>query len=183
MNVRTEAEFTSNDGVIRCLFSRNVRAMAALIETGCAVNRRPGHASTLLHCAARFGLIEMVDVLLAYHANPHWLDSLGRTPLHAAAAGGHAPVIEQLIGVGADVNARDSVFGMTPLHLAARHGHADALWYLLWFGADREQRDAFGDTALTLAYRVRAREVIIYLRTSRPLRPVSKRRKPRRATQ
>lgn len=182
MITATEATITSNDNLIRCLFSRDVRAVAALIEAGSAADHHPGCASTPLHSAARHGLTEMVEVLLAYQANPNSPDNWGRTPLHAAAAG-HAPVIEQLVAAGADVNARDCVFGMTPLHLAARHGHAEALWHLLWYGADQEHRDAFGDTALTLAYRVRVREVIAYLRTPLPVRPVSTRGKSRHATQ
>ena len=182
MITKIEATITSNDNFIRCLFSRNVRAAAALIEAGSAVDHRPGCANTPLHYAARHGLTEMVEVLLAYEANPNRPDNWGRTPLHAAAAGGHAPVIEQLVAAGAEVNARDSIFGMTPLHLAARHGQAEALWYLLWYGADREYRDAFGDTALTLACRVRAREVIAYLHTPLPLRSVCTHRKPCRVT-
>ncbi|OPZ84305.1 MAG: Ankyrin repeats (3 copies) [bacterium ADurb.Bin429] len=181
MITKIEATITRNDKLIRCVFSRNVRAVAALIEAGSAADHRPGCANTPLHYAARHGLTEMVEVLLAYEANPNRPDNLGRTPLHAAAAGGHAPVIEQLVAAGADVNARDCVFGMTPLHLAARHGQAEALWYLLWYGADREHRDAFGDTALTLAYRVRAREVITHLRAPIPLCSVSKRGHSRRA--
>ncbi|HOF88033.1 MAG TPA: ankyrin repeat domain-containing protein [Armatimonadota bacterium] len=170
-----------SDEWIRCLCSRNAQALVALIEAGCAVDHRPGYARAPLHCAARWGLTEMVEALLAYHASPNRPDNLGRTPLHAAATGGHVPVIARLVLAGAAVNARDSVFGMTPLHCAARHGHAEALWHLLWYGADREHRDAFGDTALTLAYRMRAREVIAYLRAPMPLRPLGTRGAPHRS--
>ena len=179
MNAMTNAFCRDGDDFIQCLLSRDVQALTACIEAGIAVDHRRGFASTPLHCAARCGFAEMVEVLLAHHANLHRTDNLGRTPLHAAAAGGHVPVIELLVAAGADVNAQDSMFQMTPLHLAVRHGHAEALFYLLWYGADREIRDSFGDSAMTLAYRLGLREVLVNLKNPLPIRMVSRRKNTR----
>jgi len=180
MIAKTQASVADHDEWTRCLFSRDIHALIGLIEAGRAVDYRPGHASTPLHCAARYGLTEMVEVLLAYHAPPNGRDTWGRTPLHSAAAGGHVQVIARLMAAGADIDARECVLGMTPLHLAARHGHAEALWHLLWYGADHERLDALGDTALTLARRVQVREVIAYRRTPLPVRSAAPRGRPHR---
>ncbi|HUW31747.1 MAG TPA: ankyrin repeat domain-containing protein [Planctomycetota bacterium] len=52
------------------------------------------------------------------------------TPLHAAAAHGHAEAARILLAHGADVDAKDSS-GAMPLHLAARCGHKDVVRLLL----------------------------------------------------
>ena len=40
------------------------------------------------------------------------------TPLHKAAYGGHKEIAKLLIDKGADVNAREKLFGLTPLDIA-----------------------------------------------------------------
>jgi len=67
--------------------------------------------------------------------------------LYAAARNGHAPVVEHLLGLGADINAR-GFFGAPGLHWAAVNGHAGMVDLLLSRGADRRLRDAkFGGDA------------------------------------
>ena len=46
------------------------------------------------------------------------------SPLHWAAKGGHAKIVEMLIGRGARVHTTN-MGDDTPLHLAAAHGHRD----------------------------------------------------------
>lgn len=46
----------------------------------------------------------------------------GLTPLHAAAAGGHLEVADELISAGADVR-RQAFVGSMPRHVAEREGH------------------------------------------------------------
>ena len=50
----------------------------------------------------------------------------GSTALHAAAATGHAAVVEALLEAGADPQATGKA-GATPLQLAAAMGHAGAV--------------------------------------------------------
>lgn len=47
-----------------------------------------------------------------------------KTPLHWAAENGHKPVVELLIGHGADLSARDQ-FNFTARDLALKAGHAE----------------------------------------------------------
>jgi ankyrin repeat protein len=76
----------------------------------------------------------------------------GRTPLHAAAAGGHVEVCTALTKAGADVNAQDED-GETPLHTAIRRNQLDAASFLLGRGADTERRNEYGRTPLLLVAR------------------------------
>ena len=75
-------------------------------------------------------------------------DAQGQTLLHHAADRGDAVLATQLIGNGADVNARDKT-GHTPLHLAAVRGHIPVVRALLTGGADVNAQDTLdGRTAL-----------------------------------
>ena len=77
----------------------------------------------------------------------------GKTPLHHAAMNDDAGEISRLIGVGANVNARDE-WSSTPLHWAARRGNPEmAARALIEVGADLDARNKDGETALHLAVR------------------------------
>ena len=52
-------------------------------------------------------------------------DAKQLTPLHVAAAGGHAGAMRRLLGLGAEVDPCDSR-GRTPLHHAAKQGRVAA---------------------------------------------------------
>lgn len=70
-----------------------------------------------LHLAANGPPLEMVRLLLDYHADPNLKNARGGTPLHTAARGGSKDVVDLLLERGANPNAIDE-FGMTPLHEA-----------------------------------------------------------------
>ena len=76
--------------------------------------------------------------------------SIETTLLHAAAYDGKAVIVERLIDLGADVNAKESS-GRTPLHHAANNGHIDVIVELVRSGADIESKDAGGMTPLMWA--------------------------------
>uniref|UniRef100_A0A1I7TCN0 ANK_REP_REGION domain-containing protein n=1 Tax=Caenorhabditis tropicalis TaxID=1561998 RepID=A0A1I7TCN0_9PELO len=60
----------------------------------------------------------------------------GRTAIQIAADYGQTAVMEYLISIGADVQAKDK-YGITPLLSAVWEGHYDAVKLLLQHGADR----------------------------------------------
>lgn len=61
----------------------------------------------------------------------------GRTPIQAAAEGGHKAVIQLLLGLDANINAPASPSGgLTALQAASREGHLDLVQFLISKGAD-----------------------------------------------
>eukprot|EP00045_Choanoeca_perplexa_P002835 m.26940 g.26940 ORF g.26940 m.26940 type:complete len:191 (-) comp11730_c0_seq1:266-838(-) len=58
-----------------------------------------------------------------------------RTPLHFAALGGHASIIDLLASKGAEIDVRER-FGVTSLMYASMNGHVAAIEALLKNGAD-----------------------------------------------
>ncbi len=77
-------------------------------------------------------------------------ESQGWTPLHAAAQVGLPDRITNLIGKGAEVNAR-AANGQTPLHVAADRGNGAAVRVLLEHKADPNLKDQKRLTAVQLA--------------------------------
>jgi len=87
------------------------------------VNLRTSAGLSALHIAASAGDDQMIKLLASLRANVAFCDtSNGRTPLHAAAAAGHASCITALLDAGSSSDARD-VKGLTPLQLAIKAGH------------------------------------------------------------
>lgn len=63
------------------------------------------------------------------------------TPLHVAAISGCVPIVDALIGAGADVNASGGTSGQVPLFMAAERGHALVIASLLAAGANVGVKD------------------------------------------
>ena len=57
----------------------------------------------------------------------------GLSPLHLAAASGHAEVVEALLAAGAGIEVKEKG-GVTPLHCAAASGHVAVVEKLLAAG-------------------------------------------------
>ncbi|XP_049944330.1 poly [ADP-ribose] polymerase tankyrase-1-like [Schistocerca serialis cubense] len=70
------------------------------------------------------------------------------TALHVAAGGGDVAAASCLVGAGAEVDARTSLYQSTPLHWAAQRGHAGVVRLLLGASADPNARDLLGRTPL-----------------------------------
>jgi ankyrin repeat protein len=95
-------------------------------------------------------------------------DSTGALPLHNAAIGGYADMINLLLDRGAKVNARDQDSGATPLILAASLGRVNAVEALLKRGADTSLRDNKGQTALDRARQTDSINTVQLLEQRRP---------------
>jgi ankyrin repeat protein len=110
---------------------------------------------TALHLPAFFGgpgTAEAARALIAAGAdvsarsnNSFWV-----LPLHSAASGGHAEIVELLLEAGAEPDPRQR-HGWTPLQAAAQNGNARSLEALLAAGADPELRNDDGQSAADLA--------------------------------
>ncbi len=90
---------------------------------------------TPLHLALQRGNERIIMLLLSKHPNVN-IAADYETPLHVAAAGSSGEIIEVLVAMGADVNARESR-GMTPLAIAEAVGNHEATDMLRRLGAHR----------------------------------------------
>nr|XP_005906880.1 PREDICTED: espin-like protein [Bos mutus] len=112
---------------------------------------------------AQAGRVTFTDVGLTAR------DDEGATVLHFAARGGHTPILDRLLLMGAPI-MRDS-WGGTPLHDAAENGQMECCQTLLSHRVDPALRDDDGYTAAELAEYHGHRDCAQYLRDS--TRPVS----------
>lgn len=94
-----------------------------------------------------------ISLVIEDGADVNWQDPYhnGFTPLHHAAVQGNVTVIEELIRLGAIVNARSTLNVATPLHMAAGEDKAKAVCALLEHGAELEARNKFEQTPLHIA--------------------------------
>ena len=104
-----------------------------------------------LYYAARLGFRDLAEHLIAKH--PGHVNARGGyegTPLHAAAAAGHANILTLLTEHGADVEGQGKDAD-TPLHRASMTGKLEAGQFLLDRSADIEARGGSDVTALICA--------------------------------
>jgi len=107
--------------------------------------------NTPLHCAAMYGHLSVVKVLVKAGADVNARDDYKKnTPLNWAAMHGHLSVVEVLVKAGADVNAQNYE-GKTPLHCAAMNGHLSLVKVLVKAGAYVNALDNGGETPLHYA--------------------------------
>ena len=71
--------------------------------------------------------------------------------IHKAAREGNIEAVKQHLAAGADVNAKDEVYGGTPLHWAAGEGQKEVVELLLAKGADVNAKNNDGVTPLDAA--------------------------------
>lgn len=107
------------------------RALKAHVE-----ERRQQRVHDLVETCRRGDPAAVEPLLVAEPDLARSYDVHGTTALHAAAAGGHRAVVEQLLRHGASVKACDTGDNATALHFAAGAGHIDAMRALLDAGAD-----------------------------------------------
>ena len=89
-----------------------------------------------IHDACKAGDLSKVKALL--EQDPSLLQSKteeGKSPLHMATGWGKCDIVEYLISVGADINARNNNGG-TPIHVAASQNQPDCARILISHGAN-----------------------------------------------
>ena len=139
----SSALFSAADG--------NCIALATdLLDHGASVNARDRFGARPLSHAARFGHLEMVDLLLARGAPIDARNLAGATALYFAAEGGHVRVADRLIGLGADVNLTGRS-GISPVAAAAYAGSDRIVEALIAHGADERVADDTGKPPIVYA--------------------------------
>jgi ankyrin repeat protein len=116
---------------------------------------------TALHLTAFFGHKPLAMALIARGAdvNARSTNAMKNTPLHAAAAGRKADLVELLLHEGADANATQEG-GWTALHAAAQNGDRGIVALLIANGADSNMRADNHQCALDLALMKEHQEIV-----------------------
>jgi uncharacterized protein len=121
-----------------------------LLDDGASVDARDRFGARPLSHAARFGRLEMVDLLLAHGAPIDARNLAGATALYFAAEGGHTSVVQRLIERGADVKLTGRS-GISPVAAAAYVGNDTIVEALLARGADQRAPDETGKPPIVYA--------------------------------
>eukprot|EP00241_Pyramimonas_parkeae_P004394 CAMPEP_0114264734 /NCGR_PEP_ID=MMETSP0058-20121206/23397_1 /TAXON_ID=36894 /ORGANISM="Pyramimonas parkeae, CCMP726" /LENGTH=821 /DNA_ID=CAMNT_0001381493 /DNA_START=368 /DNA_END=2833 /DNA_ORIENTATION=+ len=131
----------------------HVEVVTLLLKAGADQHIANRFGELPLHAAAFLGQTAVIPVLMSADDVPS-IDartSLGRTPLHLAAAHGRVETMMLLLEVySAQVTALDNK-GNMPLHLAAGSGHRDAVALLIKKGADVTMTNRAGELPVHLA--------------------------------
>eukprot|EP00752_Nemacystus_decipiens_P007867 g7028.t1 len=123
--------------------------VALLLSKGALPNVKTNFTrESALHVAAKFGHGQCVSELLLSGVDKNWCDRDRRTPLHLAAQDNHVGVVEQLLAVGAQVDARERLDCCSSLDLAAGKGHVRVVRALLQHGSSVSSSGHDGYTAL-----------------------------------
>lgn len=104
-----------------------------------------GH--TALQAASQNGHLEVISVLLHYHADVEIEDKDGDRAVHHAAFGDEPAVVQLLAHAGADLNARNKR-RQTALHIGVNKGHIGVVKMLLDLQCHPSLQDLEGDTPL-----------------------------------
>jgi len=99
-------------------------------ENKSLVNIQNEIGDTPLHCAAAFGRIEIVALLLDRGAKIDAKNDRGNTPLHCAAGCGHTEIIELLLKNGAALCEKNRL-GLCPINYAISKGQTKTVSWLL----------------------------------------------------
>jgi uncharacterized protein len=130
---------------------RNCIGLATeLLDYGASVDARDRFGARPLSHAARFGNLEMVDLLLAHGAPIDARNLAGATALYFAAEGGHVSVAKRLVERGANVILTGRG-GISPVAAAAYAGSDAIVEALLAQGADERVPDDTGKPPIVYA--------------------------------
>ena len=103
-----------------------------------------------IHCAAFFGSVQCLPLLLEAGADRDAVSGRGYTALGYAAREGQLEAVRFLVEAGVDKN-QNSAFKETPLFLAVAFGQLDVVLFLAGAGAEATQADVNGATPMIVA--------------------------------
>lgn len=150
-----QAESAAGQMFVKAAKDGDLKAIETLLSVGFDPNA-PVHGYTPLWFALQSNRPEVVDLLLAGHADPnaqvmageeHRHDGGNATPLKVAVLFGSQRLVSRLISAGADVNAK-GLHGSTALFNAVQDAHLDLIRFLIENGAEINIRDNEGTSPL-----------------------------------
>jgi ankyrin repeat protein len=153
-----------NAALLAAVVARDASAALAALDAGASPNAANKYGVTALTEAAKRGMPQLVEKLLAAGADPNCVSKYGESPLRVSTLRSNADVVRALIAGGADVNAKqvagsiphdkqNTVYasGESALHDAAVWGTTEILQILLEAGADINFAGDMNRTPLVVA--------------------------------
>ncbi|KAM8833120.1 nuclear factor of kappa light polypeptide gene enhancer in B-cells inhibitor, alpha b [Synchiropus picturatus] len=129
-----------------------------LLVSGCDPTLVDEGGNTPLHIACRHGNLPCFSVITQNCATARLATVMaacnyqGQNCLHLASVHGFLSLVENLVGLGADVNAKEQRNSRSALHLAVDHQNLPLVKLLLKKGADPNQLTSGGHTPFHLTY-------------------------------
>lgn len=172
---------TGHTPLMRAVLFGTGRALRLLLEAGAKVDTMTFSGDTALGLAISNARYEAAHLLLDSQADIHLLNHRGNTPLllatdlyarrgvasltgrrHHEVAAEEIRLVERLLALGADPNARNEN-GWTPLMVAAESAPGRIVQILVEHGADRTAVDEYGLRAFHWGYRANREDAVLAL--------------------
>ena len=102
---------------------------------------------TPLHCAARYGHLDVYQLINQNVNEKNPANGVGNTPLHYAAENGYLKICQMIIQTSSPKNPQNNL-GFTPLHFAARCGKASICELIMNNVGDKNPKTLDGSTPL-----------------------------------
>ncbi|KAK7905265.1 hypothetical protein WMY93_017872 [Mugilogobius chulae] len=129
-----------------------------LLVAGCDPTLVDGNGDTALHIACRHGNLPCFSVI-TQNCLPHHLSTAmaaynyhGQNCLHLASVHGFLSLVENLVDLGADIDAKEQRSGRGALHLAVDQQNLSLVQLLLKKGADPNLLTSAGHTPFHLTF-------------------------------
>lgn len=178
---------TQNRGIWEAIERMNSEEVIDSLKSGCDIKDTDSSGNTPLHRAIVLGSKEIVNILLDRGAEAFVRNSNGQTPLdeaskkndrglihllinhkdkwgntllHRAVACGSKKMVELLLNLGSDVNAKNTV-SLTPLHKASSRGNIEVIRLLITNGANIQALSLMGRTPIDVAKSELERQVML----------------------
>ncbi|MBR2281582.1 MAG: ankyrin repeat domain-containing protein [Spirochaetales bacterium] len=157
-----DVNYVSNDGetpLSIAVEDNKLEYVAILLENGANVNYPNSYGETPLQTAVAYGYGKLIDLLLAFHADPEVTQSvtIGERStdipllMHVAVLDNSPTIVEALIRAGADVNREDE-FGYTALERCLMQNQdLSMITVLMKNGANLQHFSTSGQTPLMIA--------------------------------
>ncbi|KAM6912783.1 nuclear factor of kappa light polypeptide gene enhancer in B-cells inhibitor, alpha b [Xenentodon cancila] len=130
----------------------------SLLVAGCDPTLVDNSGDTPLHIACRHGNLHCFSVI-TQNCHPEHLHTMmaacnynGQNCLHLASVNGFLSLVEKMVDLGADINAKEQHNGRSALHLAVDQQNLSLVKVLLKKGADANLLTSGGHTPYHLTY-------------------------------
>ena len=124
----------ANLELFSAISSNNIKSVKHAIANGADVNSKTKHGLTPLMIAAAAGNVEIANLLAVKEAELN-SNYKGWTSLHRAAFYSNIEIVDFLLEMGLNIDAKDYL-GQTPIHWPANYGRLIMVNHLISKGAD-----------------------------------------------